>query len=82
MAVIDYKTGNVVAVAGGLGSKKGAGWNRATQMKRQTGSSMKHDSRYSTCIRRKIITPATVYADEKTDFGDYTPKNDKRQIWN
>ena len=41
MAIIDYKTGNVVAIAGGLGEKQGAGWNRATQMKKQTGSSIK-----------------------------------------
>ena len=41
MAVVDYKTGYVVGVAGGLGEKNGAGWNRATQMKKQTGSSIK-----------------------------------------
>ena len=77
MAVIDYKTGNVVAVAGGLGSKQGAGWNRATQMKKQTGSSIKMIADIAPALEEKIITPATVYADEKTDFGNYTPKNDK-----
>ena len=41
MAVIDYKTGYVVGVAGGLGDKSASGWNRATQMKKQTGSSIK-----------------------------------------
>ena len=53
MAIIDYKTGNVVAVAGGLGEKEGAGWNRATQMKKQTGSSIKMNSRALRSIRRR-----------------------------
>lgn len=77
MAIIDYKTGNVVGVAGGLGEKNGAGWNRATQMKKQTGSSIKPIADVAPALEEKIITPATVYDDVKTDFGGgYTPKND------
>ena len=82
MAIIDYKTGNVVAIAGGLGEKQGAGWNRATQMKKQTGSSIKMIADVAPALEEKIITPATVYIDEKTDFGNYTPKNDGNKYKN
>lgn len=77
MAIIDYKTGNVVAVAGGLGEKSGSGWNRATQMKKQTGSSIKPIADVAPALEEKVITPATLYLDTKTNFGgDYIPKND------
>ena len=77
MAIIDYKTGNVVGIAGGLGEKNGAGWNRATQMKKQTGSSIKPLADVVPALEEGIITPATVYYDVKTDFGaNYKPKND------
>lgn len=70
MAIIDYKTGNVVAVAGGLGDKQGAGWNRATQMKKQTGHQLKMIADVAPALEEKVITPATVYIDEKTEFGN------------
>ncbi len=75
MAIIDYKTGNVVGVAGGLGQKDGSGWNRATQMQKQTGSSMKPIATIAPGLEEKVITAATVYDDVKTEFGNYTPKN-------
>ena len=79
MAVIDYKTGNVVAVAGGLGEKEGSGWNRATQMKKQTGSSIKMIADVVPGLEEGVITPSTRYMDEKTDFGNnYIPKNDDK----
>ena len=77
MAIVDYKTGNVLGDAGGLGEKNGAGWNRATQMKKQTGSSIKPLADVAPALEEKVITAATVYNDVKTDFGGgYTPKND------
>ena len=80
MAVIDYKTGYVVGVAGGLGEKTESGWNRATQMKKQTGSSIKPIADVAPALEEKVITPATVYLDAKTDFGgNYIPKNDGGQ---
>ena len=79
MAIIDYKTGNVVAVAGGLGEKEGAGWNRATQMKKQTGSSIKMIADVAPALEEGVITPSTRYIDEKTDFGNnYIPKNEDK----
>ncbi len=83
MAIIDYKTGNVVAVAGGLGEKEASGWNRATQMKKQTGSSIKMIADVVPALEEGVITPSTRYMDEKTDFGsNYTPKNDNDKYGN
>ena len=76
MAIIDYKTGNVVAVAGGLGQKTESGWNRATQMEKQTGSSIKPLADVAPALQEKIITAATVYDDSPTRFGkNYEPVN-------
>ncbi len=77
MAVVDYRTGYVLGVAGGLGEKTEArGWNRATQMTRQTGSSMKPLAAVAPALEEKLITAATVYDDSATDFGGgYTPKD-------
>ena len=76
MAIVDYKKGNVVAVVGGFGEKTSAGWNRATQMEKQTGSSMKPLADVAPALQEKIITAATVYDDGSTRFGkNYEPKN-------
>ena len=76
MAIVDYKTGNVVAVVGGFGEKTSAGWNRATQMKKQTGSSIKPLADVAPALQEKIITASTVYNDSRTRFGkNYEPKN-------
>ena len=83
MAIVDYKTGNVVAVAGGLGEKEGSGWNRATQMKKQTGSSIKMIADVVPALEEGVITPSTRYIDEKTDFGsNYTPRNENEKYKN
>ena len=76
MAIIDYKKGEVVAVGGNLGEQTASGWNRATQMIKQTGSSIKPIADVAPALQEKIITPATVYNDNKTDFNGYSPKND------
>ena len=77
MAIIDYKTGQVLAVGGNLGEQQTAsGWNRATQMVKQTGSSIKPIADVAPALQEKMITPATVYNDAKTDFNGYSPKND------
>ena len=76
MAIVDYKTGNVVAVAGGFGEKTSAGWNRATQMEKQTGSSIKPLADVAPALQEKIITASTVYNDSRTRFGkNYEPEN-------
>lgn len=74
--VIDHKTGYVLGVSGGLGEKTGANLNRATQTKRQPGSSIKPIADIAPALQEKIITAATVYDDVLTDFNGYQPKND------
>ena len=77
MAIIDYKTGQVVAVGGELSDDQNAtGWNRATQMVRQTGSSIKPIADVAPALEEKVITASTVYDDVLTDFNEYSPKND------
>ena len=76
MAVIDYKTGNVLGVVGSIGTKTEArGLNRATQSYRQTGSVMKPVSVIAPGLEEKIIQASTVYNDCSTAFGNYKPKN-------
>ncbi len=77
MVVIDYKTGNVVGTVGGLGTKtESRGLNRATQSVRQTGSSIKPIAVVAPGLQEKVITAATAYMDQETNFGgNYTPKN-------
>jgi len=77
MVVIDNNTGYVVGTAGGLGEKtESRGLNRATQSTRQTGSATKPIATVVPGLQEGIITAATKYDDEKTDFGhNYTPKN-------
>ncbi len=76
MVIIDHTTGQVVGTVGGLGDDAFTyGLNRATQSKRQTGSSMKPLAVIAPAVEEKIITPATVYDDCETSFGNYKPKN-------
>lgn len=76
MTIIDHKTGQVVAVAGGLGADSNStGINRALRGK-QTGSSMKPIACIAPALEKGIITAGTVYDDSSTNFGgNYTPHN-------
>lgn len=76
IVIIDNATSQVVAVGGKLGDKYATGWNRGTQLTRQTGSSMKPLADIVPGLQEKIITAATIYDDTKTDFGGgYIPGN-------
>ena len=75
MAIIEPSTGYVVAIGGALGEKYASGWNRATQMLKQTGSSMKIIADIAPALQEKVITAATVYNDVSTDFNGYKPVN-------
>ena len=69
IVIMDHTTGEVKAVGGELGNKYATGWNRGTQMVRQTGSSMKPIAAVLPAFQEKVITAATVYDDATTDFG-------------
>jgi penicillin-binding protein, 1A family len=72
IVIMDQSNGYVIACSGGLGEKtKSRGFNRATQMKRQTGSSMKPVAVLAPAIEKKLVTNVTVFADEPTTFTDY-----------
>ena len=64
MVLLDHKNGHVLAVMGGLGEKTTSmGFNRGTQLVKQTGSSMKPLAVVAPGIDSGVITAATVYDD-------------------
>lgn len=64
ITVIDNSTGNVVALAGGMGEKTGSrSWNRATRTTRQPGSSIKPLAVYAPAIEMGKISPGTAVDD-------------------
>lgn len=78
MVLIDHKTGYVLAIESGFDEKTEAfGFNRATDAKKQTGSSMKTIAVLAPAIDKGIITSATIFDDNPTSFnnGTYNPKN-------
>lgn len=80
IAIIDNKTGDLVAVAGGVGEKEGSlTFNRATQALLSPGSTIKPLTVYGPAFDKGIITPATVYDDTPYSFeGGTWPKNTNR----
>lgn len=82
MIIIDNATGDIVAMAGGVGEKDTHdGFNRATDAKLQPGSSMKPLSVYAPAFELGMITPASTIKDMPLQFmGDRPfPYNDNRK---
>lgn len=76
MIIIDPFTGEVKGLVGGKGVKtESRGLIRATQSKRQPGSSIKPLSVYAPSIELKKITAATILEDAKITVGDWSPQN-------
>lgn len=74
VAIVVMRTdGRVVAMVGGKRYSDGA-FNRATQARRQPGSTFKLFV-YLAALRAGM-TPETMVADEPVTIGDYTPRND------
>ncbi|MBR4289174.1 MAG: transglycosylase domain-containing protein [Oscillospiraceae bacterium] len=80
MVIIDISTGDIVAMAGGVGEKTTHnGWNIATDSKLQTGSAMKPVAVYAPAFESGAISPATVILDLPVSYsGGAFPKNDNR----
>lgn len=79
IVVIDNNTGDVVAMAGGVGPKTGFDeWNRATDANLQSGSSIKPISIYAPGFEQGTLTPATVVYDLPLTYYGNTgwPRND------
>ena len=76
MTVIDHSTGEVKALVGGRGDKKGnRTWNRATDTKRQPGSTFKIPCCYAPALDAGGKTLASVQDDAPFKVGDYEYKN-------
>lgn len=72
IVITDNETGDVVALAGGVGEKEGSLLqNRATQSYFQPGSILKPVSVYAPALEMGVITPATVMDDTPYQFTEY-----------
>ena len=85
IVVIDNRTGDIVGMSGGVGTKDvHDGLNRATDSKLQTGSAQKPISVYAPAFESGAVTPATPIKDMPITYtgGNY-PKNDNRKydLW-
>ena len=81
IVIIDNKTGDVVALSGGVGEKNEfLMYNRATQARLQTGSAQKPLSVYAPAFESGAASPATVFKDLPVSYsGGNWPKNDNRK---
>lgn len=78
--VLDPSTGEIRALVGSA-DYNNESWGKVNMVttKRQPGSSFK-PIYYAHALADGVITPATIYKDEKTDFGGgYTPQNASKQ---
>ncbi len=73
IVIIDNATGDIIAIAGGVGEKNGSlTYNRA-EAALPTGSSVKPISVYAPALDAGVITPATVMEDSSF-YGEYEPQ--------
>ncbi len=73
ITIIDNSTGAVVAIAGGVGEKTGSlVYNRATQAKRQPGSSIKPLSVYAPAIELGLVLPSSTIDDVPFTYDEET----------
>jgi len=77
MVICDPYTGQVKGMVGGVGQKQSQlELNRATQTKRQPGSSIKPLSVYAPAIDTGTFSAASLVRDNPIKIGNWTPKND------
>ncbi len=76
MVISDPHTGGIKGIVGGRGEKdRNRGLNRATQSKRQPGSSIKPIAVYAPAIDMGVITQSTIVDDSPLDIAGWKPKN-------
>jgi len=82
IVVVDNRTGDIVAMAGGVGDDKvHFGLNRATQSDLQSGSSIKPITVYAPGFEQGTISPATVIKDMPISYTNGAwPHNDNREF--
>ncbi|MBN8234646.1 PBP1A family penicillin-binding protein [Halobacillus kuroshimensis] len=79
LAVTDTKTGAVKAIGGGRNYQK-EGFNFATDINRQPGSTFKPIAAYGPAVEYNKISTYHQLNDEQTDFGDWSPNNFDNQF--
>jgi penicillin-binding protein 1A len=83
IVVQDPFTGDILGLSGGLGKKTGSRmYNRATQMLRSPGSTIKPLASYSICLDQGLVHPWTVFDDSdfiKLKGTSWYPNNDDSQ---
>lgn len=81
MTVIDYN-GHIKGLVGGIGEKTGnLILNRATDAKRQPGSTMKPIAAYAPAIEQDLIHYSSIVNDTKTNYNGWTPVNWYGSYW-
>lgn len=80
MVIMDWKTGNVVGVTGGLGEKVAWGTNRATTPPGSPGSSIKPLAVIAPSLEEGLINAGTVVEDAPITIGGWTPNNNSRDF--
>ena len=81
MTVMDYN-GHVKGLVGGIGEKTGnLVLNRATDAKRQPGSTMKPIAAYAPAIENDLIHYSSIVNDTKTNYNGWTPVNWYKSYW-
>jgi len=73
--VIDNKTGNVVGMLGGVGTKKGLDYNRAIDAKLQPGSTFKPIAAYGPAFELGVSYPGMGIDDVPINLNGYKPTN-------
>ena len=74
--IMDQYNGHVKALSGGRGEKYGdRTFNRATQAKRQPGSTFKVLASYAPALDTGVLSPGSIIVDEPYTIGNYSPQN-------
>ena len=80
IVVMDPYTGDILGLSGGMGRKEGSRvFNRATQMERSPGSTIKPIASYSICLDKGLVWPWTIFDDSeqvRLNGTDWYPNND------
>ncbi|CAG7645106.1 Biosynthetic peptidoglycan transglycosylase [Paenibacillus solanacearum] len=74
IAIIDHRAGGIRAIVGGRGQQVYRGFNHATELKRQPGSSFKPLAVYGPALERGY-TPDSMLYDGDLDIAGYRPKD-------
>ena len=81
MIISDPKTGQIKAVAGGVGQKDGARvLNRASQTLRQPGSSIKPIAVYAPALDKNVVNIATLVENTPLVIKEWAPNNANRDF--